>query len=498
MSVHNQSLQVGRTSGSAFHQEVSLKPYPAYKDSGVPWLGDVPAHWELHRAKYLFRYNKDLNTNGEETNILSLTLRGVVNNDPNNPEGLVPKDYSTYQRFKAGDLVFKLIDLENRQTSRVGLVHEDGIMSPAYVRLIPNAEIAIRYFYHQFFDLYLRRVFNQLGSGVRSTLGPNDLLNLYLSVPPPDEQRAIAAFLDHHDRLTRRYVHAQQRLIKLLTEQKQALIQQAVTRGLDPDAPLKDSGIEWLPKIPEHWKAIRLGVLASSLQTGPFGSQLHSYEYQPNGVPVINPSHMKDGKIIPDVNCAISSIKVEQLSRHRLQAGDIIFARRGELGRCALVTHREEGWLCGTGSLRVRLKDAIASNPEYLVQLFLSKDVGKWLSLQSIGSTMENLNTGILARLPFPLPPESEQEAIVKYIATQQGLVDSAINRAQRQIALVREYRARLIADVVTGKLDVRGFEVGCTSESTSYLDDLDGLADTENLEDTISEIEEPQEEVNE
>ena len=113
-----------------------INPYPAYKDSGVPWLGSVPEHWVVGRGKWLLGHKKDLNADGRQTNILSLTLRGVVNNDPDNPEGLVPKDYRTYQRFEKGDLVFKLIDLENLRTSRVGLVHEDGIMSSAYVRLV--------------------------------------------------------------------------------------------------------------------------------------------------------------------------------------------------------------------------------------------------------------------------------------------------------------------------------------------------------------------------
>lgn len=114
----------------------ALAPYPGYMDSGVPWLGNVPAHWDIRRGKWLFRSRKELNSDLRNTNILSLTLRGVVNNDPDNPEGLVPKDYGTYQLFAKGDLVFKLIDLENVRTSRVGLVHQDGIMSPAYVRLV--------------------------------------------------------------------------------------------------------------------------------------------------------------------------------------------------------------------------------------------------------------------------------------------------------------------------------------------------------------------------
>jgi len=265
-----------------------LKPYAPYKDSGVPWLGEVPEHWEVWRGKWLFRHRKQLNADRADGNVLSLTLRGVVNNDPDNPEGLVPKDYATYQLFRKGDLVFKLIDLENLRTSRVGLVHEDGIMSSAYVRLIPRSAVDIRFFFQQYFDLYQRGIYNQLGAGVRSTLGQSDLLDLSVVLPPLPEQAGIVRFLDHADWRIRRYIRAKQRLIKLLEEQKQAIIHRAVTRGLDTtnspganlnagqraggpkgegrDSPssvrLKPSGVEWLGDVPEHWEVRRLGRMA--------------------------------------------------------------------------------------------------------------------------------------------------------------------------------------------------------------------------------------------
>lgn len=231
-----------------------LKPYRAYKDSGVPWLGEMPEHWELKRGKWLFCHRKEINAQRTHTNILSLTLRGVVNNDPDNPEGLVPKDYATYQFFAKGDLVFKLIDLENLRTSRVGLVHEDGIMSSAYVRLVPHHSGVQRFFFHEYFDLYQRGIFNQLGAGVRSTLGPSDLLNVGILVPSADEQSAIVRLLDYVDRRIRRYIRAKKKLIELLNEQKQAIIHRAVTRGLDPNVRLKPSGVEWLGDVPEHWE----------------------------------------------------------------------------------------------------------------------------------------------------------------------------------------------------------------------------------------------------
>jgi type I restriction enzyme S subunit len=168
-----------------------MKAYPAFKDSDVTWLGSIPDHWSILRGKWAFKTKKQINVGGIYTNILSLTLRGVVNNDPDNPEGLVPKDYATYQFFEKGNLVFKLIDLENLRTSRVGLVHEDGIMSSAYVRLVSSDKNNnIKYFYYYYFTLYQQGIYNQLGAGVRSTLTPTDLLEISVPVPYRAEQDA--------------------------------------------------------------------------------------------------------------------------------------------------------------------------------------------------------------------------------------------------------------------------------------------------------------------
>ena len=211
----------------------TLKPYPAYKDSGVPWLGEVPVHWDVRRTKTLFQSRKQLNTDGSETNVLSLTLRGVVNNDPDNPEGLVPKDYKTYQIFERDDLVFKLIDLENVRTSRVGLVHERGIMSPAYVRLTLSGMGEVRFYYQQFYDLYQRSIYNQIGEGVRSTIRWSDLANLRILAPPLPEQTAIVEYLDAQTAKIDAAIAADRRAIELLQEFRTRLIADVVTGKVD-------------------------------------------------------------------------------------------------------------------------------------------------------------------------------------------------------------------------------------------------------------------------
>jgi type I restriction enzyme S subunit len=165
---------------------------------------------------------------------------------------------------------------------------------------------------------------------------------------------------------------------------------------------------------------------------------------------------MKNGRIQPDPMITISEVKAQELQHHSLEIGDIVLARRGELGRCAVVTEGQNGWLCGTGSLCVRLRPKLF-NPLYLVQLIGSSGVRDFLKLSSIGATMDNLNSSMVARLRLPRPPMEEQCMIMKWIAHRASAVESAILKANNEIKYIREYRSRLIADVVTGKLDVRG-----------------------------------------
>ncbi|MCB9141338.1 MAG: restriction endonuclease subunit S [Anaerolineales bacterium] len=274
-------------------------------------------------------------------------------------------------------------------------------------------------------------------------------------VSSPDEQHGIIRYLDYMDRRIRRYIRAKQKLIALLEEQKQAIIHQAVTRGLDPNVRLKPSGVEWLGDVPEHWSEVTVGQIAESLQTGPFGSQLHASDYVEGGIPVINPLHLRGGKICADSKFAVSQDTVARLSRHKLELDDVVIGRRGEMGRCGLVGAEEVGWLCGTGSMRLRPKPGFF-DPKYLLLLLTSKRVGEFLSLVSVGATMENLNPSIVSRVRLPCPPVAEQQRIIALVNDLTSHVEHAIKRAEREIALLREYRTRLIADVVTGQVDVR------------------------------------------
>ena len=207
-----------------------LDPHVQMKDSGVEWIGKMPNSWRLIRGRFLFEFKKEINTGLKNENLLSLTLFGVLNKEYYSSEGLRPETYSTYQIFSKNDLVFKMIDLENVNTSRVGLVHETGIMSPVYIRHEPKTDkIDPRFSYWFYFDLYKKEIYNSIGSGVRSALKSSDLLELRVPVPTLKEQKIISRHLDKKTGQIDILIEKIQKKNSLLSEYRQSLISSVVT-----------------------------------------------------------------------------------------------------------------------------------------------------------------------------------------------------------------------------------------------------------------------------
>ena len=447
--------EVGRTSEGASH----LRRYPAYKDSGVPWLGEIPAHWEVKRGKHLFRCVDVRSKTGEEELLTVSSEHGVVPRKSANVTMFKAESYVGYKLCWPDDLVINSLWAWARG---LGVSRYHGITSSAYgvYRLREETE-GDPWFIHQLvrsvpfhWELQVR------SKGIwtsRLQLTDESFLGAPFPVPPPDEQRAIAHFLEAIDRLTRRYISAQRRLIALLTEQKQALIQQAVTRGLNPDAPLKDSGIEWLGEIPAHWETVHLKHVAT-VQTGlTLGKDYGSLSLEERSY--LRVANVQDGFL--DLSC-ITTIRVPQseIVRCELQTGDILMTEGGDrdkLGR-GYIWHGEiSGCLHQNHIFAVRV-NADRLLPEYLILLMTSPYGRRYFELTAKQTTnLASTNTTKLKAFPLLLPSVEEQKRIAEYVAQQSSEMVSAITRTQRQIDLVREYRTRLIADVVTGKLDVRG-----------------------------------------
>ena len=236
---------------------------------------------------------------------------------------------------------------------------------------------------------------------------------------------------------------------------------QTMTDSGPPSSPLtfdrypeyKDSGIEWLGDIPAQWDVKRVRDVADSLQTGPFGSQLHADEYVSGAIPVINPAHIRNGQLLPDPESAVDDATALRLAHHGLLKDDILFARRGELGRCGLARGDNAGWLCGTGCLRLRPSlDSV--RPRFLLNVLSTTGVRDWLQLESVGSTMQNVNTSIIGRIPIPVPAWTEQERIVSFLDRETGKIDALVAKKKELIKLLQEKRTALITHTVTKGLD--------------------------------------------
>jgi type I restriction enzyme S subunit len=260
------------------------------------------------------------------------------------------------------------------------------------------------------------------------------LARIPIPLPSPEKQRAIAGYLDRETARIDTLIEEQQRLIAMLRERRWAVVERGVAL-LDWDTPLK--------------------AVAPLIQTGPFGSQLKSDEYEDDGIPVINPSHIIAGEIVPDPRIAVSAEKAAQLARHTLEEGDLVAARRGDLGRCAVVRPSAAGFLCGTGSALVRL-DQTRVEPSFAAMVFSSRRNRDALSLASVGSTMDNLNSDIIGALRVPVPPPDEQRRLTTELEGATAKIDTLIAETDRFIELGRERRSALITAAVTGQIDVR------------------------------------------
>jgi len=273
-----------------------------------------------------------------------------------------------------------------------------------------------------------------------------------VAMPPLDEQRLIVRYLDHHGRKVNAFIRAKRRLIALLTEQKQAIIHQAVTRGLDLTVPLKPSGIDWLGDIPEHWELRRIASISSHLGNGFVGPTRDILK--PNGVPYLQSLHVKNGEIRFAKPYFVSSEWLDGYARIRLKAGDVVVVQTGDIGQVAEISPKFEG--AGCHALIIVRTDEQLMIGAFLSLLLRSRFGYNSLRRVQTGALHPHLNCTWVREIPVPVPSLPEQRGIAAYLETAVSCTDQLIASSRKQVSLVEEYRARLIAEVVTGKLDVR------------------------------------------
>lgn len=437
---------------------MSFPRYPKYKDSGVEWLGEMPAHWVVKRLGSIFR---QVNEAGEDhLAILCVSIHDGVSDKELGEEEMDRKvtrsdDRSKYKKVEPGDLVYNMM---RAWQGGFGAVAVQGMVSPAYVVARPISAFStgfIEYILRTPQAIEQMRRYSQGVTDFRLRLYWEEFKTISIVLPPSDEQAAISEFLGQETEKIDQLVAEQERLIELLKEKRQAVISHAVTKGLNPRAPMKPSGIEWLGDVPAQWEVKPLRRFSCLVQSGPFGSQLHADEYVSGGTPVINPVNMVNQAIIPSEEITVTQEVLDRLPHQRLRAGDVIFSRRGELGRCALVTEAEEGWLCGTGSMILRLHHA-DYHAGYLSRFLSLNVMRQYFESFSVGAIMDSLSSATLLAMPMLVPPVGEQATISTFIDTETARFDSLVAEAQRAITLLRERRTALISAAVTGQIDVR------------------------------------------
>lgn len=445
---------------------MKLAPYPEYKDAGVSWVGSIPAHWPEKRAKYYFEEIDDRSQAGDEEMLSVSHITGVTPRSQKNVTMFKAESNVGQKRCQPGDLI---INTMWAWMSALGVSNHAGIVSPAYGVYRPRSKQDYDYYY---LDSLLRiegyrSEYICRSTGIRSSrlrLYPDKFLSMPVVCPPQEEQQTIARFLKAQDRLFRKFIRNKRRLIEVLKEQKQSIINQAVTRGLDPKVKLKPSGVEWIGDIPEHWRVRRLKFLCHNLNE-------QTSERQP-GETYIALEHVESwsGRVsLPDDEITFDS------QVKRFQPGDVLFGKLRPY--LAKVTRPQIAGVCVGEFLVLRATGGVSA--DFLEQKLRSKRIIDLINSSTFGAKMPRADWIFIGNLKFAYPPADEQRDILEYIREKTGKIDQAITRAEREIALMREYRTRLIADVVTGQVDVRGIDVPeVAEEELLALDEDSGEAD--------------------
>ena len=427
----------------------------AMKDSGIEWIGEIPEGWEVDKTKHYYTNHKDIAGNrSEEFERLALTLNGVIKRPKDDSTGLQPEAFNGYQILRSGELVFKLIDLENVSTSRVGYSPFTGIVSPAYIVLQPNKAEESLYGVYYFLSMWQREIFNHMGDdGVRSSLNASDLLNIpYLKVPN-GEKAKIVSFLDTECARIDAVIGQTRASIEEYKKLKQSVITQAVTKGIRPGRKMKDSGIEWIGEIPEEWTVCKLRHIGSTQNGISKGG-----EFFGEGFPFVSYGDVYRNYSLPKkVSGLVKSTKEEQ-SLYSVKRGDIFFTRTSE-------TIEEVGFSCVCEQtipeatfagflIRVRPYDD-AMDIGYSKFYFRSNHHRFYLVKQMNLVTRASLGQALLKGMPVLLPSKNEQCEIAEYLEEKCTEIDSIISSKEQIIAELEIYKKSLIFEYVTGKKEV-------------------------------------------
>lgn len=428
-----------------------MRRYESYKDSGVDWLGEIPTHWECLPIRSIFKFRNEKNDPIKTDNILSLSIaNGVTEYSDENRGGNKRKDdLSSYKLAYPNDIVLNSM---NVIVGAVGVSKYFGAISPVYYALsLYNQRANLSYYESIFKNENFQRGLLRFGKGILIKFGENgkmntirmkisqdDLKKLYFPIPPLVEQQKIAQFLDDKTAKIDQAVDLAEKQIALLKEHKQILIQNAVTRGLNPDMPLKDSGVEWIGQVPEHWEVKKLKFVLT-LSNKKEESKNSNKRY-------IGMENIESftGKIndIPLIAEGIAN---------SFYKDEILFGKlRPYLAKSYLA---DFDGICSTEFLVYRSTKVL--NNRFALNIFLSYGFINAINASTYGSKMPRANAEFISNMFLAIPPLSEQKQIINYLDIQTAKIDQAIALKTAHIEKLKEYKSVLINDVVTGKVRV-------------------------------------------
>ena len=404
-----------------------MQRYDSYKDSGVKWLGEIPSHWEILALKHILKLKKELvGKRASQYDLLSLTLKGVIKRDMENPEGKFPASFDTYQVVESNDFIF--CNFDNEETPRaVGLSAYKGMITGAYdVLYRNNPKLSDKFLIYYFLYIDDAKRFKPLYKGLRKTVPFDSFMSYKIPVPSLKEQDAMVSYLDSATSKIDEAIAQQQKMIDLLNERKQIIINNAVTKGLDPNVKMKPSGIDWIGDIPEHWEVKKIKTMMS-LQRG---HDLTSENFVNGSIPVYGSGGL--------------------MGYHKImtsKAPSIIIGRSGSVGKLQYI--KEDFWAHNT---TIFMTENRGNNTKYLYYMLCSIDL-KALATQTAVPTLDRKN--VLAYI-YPLTNNLvEQDKIVKYLDEKIKMLNESITNCNKQISLLQERKQIIINDVVTGKVKV-------------------------------------------
>lgn len=411
------------------------------KDSGIEWIGKIPSLWNVHPVYCYFNERKAKNFALKEQNLLSLSYGKIIRKDINTNGGLLPASFNTYSIVESGDIIIRPTDLQNDKHSlRTGLVMEHGIITSAYINLKPKYNLESRYFHYLLHAYDVIKVFYNMGNGVRQGLNYTEFAKLMIFEPPIVEQKKIADFLDLQCLEIDSLSTDIREEIDTLEKYKKSVITEAVTKGLNPDAEMKNSGIQWIRKMPSHWNCIRGKYILNYLQK-PVREDDGVITCFRDGEVTLRSNRREDGFTMADKEIGYQGIDVGDLVVHGMD---------GFAGAIGISDSRGKA----SPVLNVLDTDMDKKYVMYYLRSMAYSDVFVALAT-GIRVRSCDLRWNKLAELFYPVPPKDEQQQISKYIDDTLLKTNDVIKQKKEQLATLDEYKKSLIYEYVTGKKEV-------------------------------------------